>query len=248
MMMKRRILFMAGGVLVVGLLAFYWMYVEKTDSRPKDEEILSAINSNLHNAKAVEIQDFLKLDARHAVAPFLSDTGGYSISYWQRNLSGWKVISIRTDGKPMVWMVDGNDPSSFHIVWNLNPDKHIQTLQYYFMRERGYSMSGEQQHYVPSILMKTEVSIKGKTFGAMKVPREWGDALTLSDGSQGPDESFWGNFNLGIHSRFGWMPLDENDKEVEWNDIINSSSYSQGNVREQYMQLLNKDQLERDRF
>lgn len=247
-MKKRSILFLAGGILVVALLAFYWLYVEKTDSRPKDEEILSQINAHLSNAEAVEIQDFLKLDAGHGVAPFLSEMGVYGVSYWERHLTGWKAISIRTDGEPKLWMVDPGDPSSFHIIWNINPDNDIRTLQYYYMRERGYSMSGEQQHYVPGILMKTEVSMKGKSYGAMKVPGEWKDALTLSDGSEGPDQYFWNESSEGMHSSFGWIPLDENNKEIEWKYIDNSSSYTQGNVREQHMQLLDENQIEQGRL
>lgn len=245
-MKKRSIL--AGGLLFAGLFAFYWLYVEKTDSRPKNEEILSQINSSLQNAQAVEIQDFLKLDDGHGVAPFLSDKEQYGVSYWERHLTGWKVISIRTDGEPMVWMVDENDPSSFHIVWNINPGNDIQTLQYFFMRERGYSSSGEQQHYVPGILMKTEASLAGNSYGAMKIPGEWGDALTLSDGSDVPDPLFGDDFNMGVRSQFGWIPLDENSKEVEWKDSSNNSSYSKGNVRERYMQLLDPYQVKRGEF
>ncbi|UTE78343.1 hypothetical protein [Rossellomorea sp. KS-H15a] len=245
-MKKRSIL--AGGLLFVGLFAFYWLYVEKTDSRPKNEEILSQINSSLHNAQAIEIQDFLKLDDGHGVAPFISDREQYGVSYWERHLTGWKVISIRTDGEPKVWELDGSDPSSFHIVWNINPGSDIQTLQYYFTRERGYSSSGEQQHYVPGILMKTEASLTGNSYGAMKVPGEWGDALTLSDGSDAPDPLFGDNINMGIHSRFGWIPLDENNKEVEWKNSTNNSSYYKGNVREQHMQLLDQYQIEQGEF
>ncbi|MBN8193261.1 hypothetical protein JI667_14010 [Bacillus sp. NTK074B] len=247
-MKKRSILFLAGGILVVGLLAFYWPAAEKLDSRPRDGEILSQINSHLSNEEAVEVQDFLKLDAGHGVAPFLSETGGYGVSYWERHLTGWKAISIRTDGEPKVWMVYGDDPSSFYIVWNIEPDNPIHTLQFYYMRERGYSMSGEQQHYVPGILMKTKISMEGKSYGAMKVPGEWRNALALSDGSEGPDQYFWNESNVGMHSRFGWIPLDESNREVEWKDIDHSSSFTQGNVQEQHMHQLDLYQIEQGKF
>jgi hypothetical protein len=246
-MNKRKIFFLMGGIVLVWILAFYWLTVEKAHSRPKDDEILSGINSIQQNVKALEIQDFLKVDARHGVAPFRTDRGGYGISYWERNLTGWKVKSTRTDGEPKVWKVDGGDPSSFHIVWNIDPE-HVQTLQYYFMRERGYSIGGGQQHYVPSILMKMEVPTKGNSYGVKKLPKEWIFAMKLSDGSEGPGLSFGGGFNLGLYSRFGWLPLDENKNEVEFRDISNSSSYSHGSVREEFMHPLSKEQLERGQY
>ncbi|MCR8849352.1 hypothetical protein NQ095_13100 [Rossellomorea sp. SC111] len=246
-MNKRKILFLAGGLMLVGILIFFWMYVGKADSRPEDKKMISRINSTQENVEAIEIQDFLKVDARHGVAPFRSDRGDYGISYWEWNITGWKVKSIRTDGEPRVWMVDRGDPSSFRIVWNINPDQ-VSILQYYFLRERGYSMSADQQHYVPSILMKMEVSTEGKSYGVKKLPREWVLAMKLSDGSKGTGLSFGEEFNLGLHSRFGWLPLDENEEEAGFSDISNNSSYSHGNVREEFMQPLSKKQLERGQF
>ncbi|NMH68191.1 hypothetical protein HF072_05300 [Bacillus sp. RO3] len=243
-MNKRRILLLGYVVLLAGVLAYYWLYVERADSLPKEEEILSGIDSALHDADVTEIQDFLKVDDRHGVAPFRSGTENYGISYWEHTLIGWRVKGIRTDGDPKMWMVDGSDPSSFHIVWNMAPNNQVQTLKYYFLRERGYSRSGDQQHYVPTIMVKAEVSVEEASYGAMKLPKEWVYAMTLSDGSQGPDVTFGNEFHPGMHSIFGWMPVDEFGKEAEWMDPMNNSSYSTGDIREEYMQRVSKKQLE----
>ncbi|MDX8344652.1 hypothetical protein [Rossellomorea sp. YZS02] len=242
-MKGRRFRYLALGILIVGLLALYWVYIEKADSLPKEEEILAQINAGLSDAEAVEIQDLLKLDTGHGVAPFLTAGGGYGVSYWERHLTGWKVIHVRTDGEPRIWMLDPGDPSSFHITWNMNPDRDIETLQYYYIRERGYSSSGTEEHYVPGIQMKVEASIKGKSYGAMKIPDDWGQALTLSDGSEPPGNSIWESFNPGIHSTFGWIPLDKEGNEVKWENR-DSSSYSVGNVHDQHMQMLDQYHVE----
>ncbi|MFI8684554.1 hypothetical protein [Rossellomorea sp. NPDC077527] len=242
-MKKKRILFLVVGLLVVGLLAVYWLYME-TDSLPQDEDLLSGINSTVQNVQAIEIQDFIKVDSRHGVAPFRSDSGGYGISYWKRNITGWKVKRIRTNGEPKVWMVDEDDPSSFRIVWNMAPGNHIQTLQFYFMRDRGFSISGGQQHYVPSILMNSEVSMKGTSYGMMKLPKEWVYAMKLSNGSEGQADSFWDEFDLGMFSTFGWIPLAANGKEADLMEHMNSYGYTNGNFHEEHMQRLSKEQLE----
>ncbi|PFA62797.1 hypothetical protein CN378_17280 [Bacillus sp. AFS015802] len=247
-MNKRKILFLAGGLLVIGLLAAYWLFVGNEDSLPEEEEIMAGINATLSNAEATEVQDFLKVGKNHGIAPFRSDNGGYSLSYWERNLTGWKVKAVRTDGEPGMWMVDEDDPSSFHIVWNIPPENRVKTLQYYFMRERGYSISGEEQHYVPGILMKMEVSMEEKTFGVKKLPREWVYAMTLSDGSERQGAYFWEEFSPGLHSAYGWIPLDAGGKEVEWKESMDSSSYYNGDIREEYMQRFSEEQLERGLF
>lgn len=242
---KKGIVFLAAGLLLVGSLAIYSSYIANIDSPPKEEKVISEINSAMEEADASEIQDFLLVDQRHGVAPFQSNEGQYGMSYWKWSITGWKVVGVRTQGEPRMWKLDENDPSSFHIVWNINPEDQLQKLDYFYIRDRGYFGNETKERYYPSILMKTVVSLKDKPYGIMKLPKEWVQVMKAdTSGSQRPLNMLMDEFNPGLYASFGWIPLNENGKDAEFNLPLNGSSNYNGDIHDEYMKRLSREDLE----
>jgi hypothetical protein len=243
---KKEILIGAAIFLLVGSLAIYWFYFSKPSPLPSEDQMVKEINELLPKADAGEIQETILVDEKHAVAPFTSKEGTYSVSNWIWKHHEWKLGTVRTAGEPKIWKIDPDDPSSYHIIWNINPaEDNIHTMSYFFMRDRYYSISGTKHRYDPSIQMKTEVPLQEHPYGVMRLPDDWIAVMeALDDGNSGEASSFFDNFNIQPHVSFGWIPLDENGEDHFPERVVNGSGYQNGNVEEEHMRLLNLEEVE----
>lgn len=243
---KKGILIGAAIFLLVGSLAIYWFYFSKPAPLPDENEMLKGINGLLPEADAGEIQEAILVDDKHAVAPFKSREGTYGVSNWVWKRHDWRLNSVRTKGEPKIWKTDPNDPSTYRIVWNIDPaEEGVHTLNYYYLRDRYYSISGTKHQYDPSIKMKTKVSFQDHPYGVMKLPDDWAAVLeTMSDGNSAGVSSFFDDFIPQPHFSFGWIPLDENGRESFPESAVNGSSFQNGNIQEEHMMLLNLEEVE----
>lgn len=231
--------------LVAGSLAVYWFYFSEPDALPGEKQMVKAINGLLPEANAGEIQEVIKVDGKHAAAPFISNEGVYGVSTWVWHRHKWKLGTVRTKGEPKIWKVDPEDPSTYRIVWNINPsEKNVDTLNFYYKRDRNYSVSGTRHEYTPSIRMKKEVSFGENPYGVLNLPDDWVAVMEeMADGA-----SHNGVFPLEgimrqVASGIGWIPLDENGKETFPESAVNGSSYHTGLVEEEHIMIVNLDDV-----
>jgi hypothetical protein len=243
---KKGILIGTAICLLSGSLAINWFYFSKPDPLLGEEEMLQKINVVLPRADAGEIQETILVDDKHAVAPFKSREGTYGVSNWVWKRHDWRLISVRTNGEPKIWKIDPTDPSTYRIVWNIDPaEEDVHTLNYYYLRDRYYSISGTKHQYDPSIRMKKKVSFQNHPYGVMKLPDDWAAVLeTMADENSSGVSSFFDDFIPQPHFFFGWIPLDENGRESFPKSAVNGSSFQNGNIEEERMRLLNLEEVE----
>jgi hypothetical protein len=243
---KKKIIWsLMAAVLLTGVLGIYWFYIAKPAPLPEQERMVKEINGQQPEAKAVEIQERIQIDGRHAVAPFKSDTGAYGISHWVWKWHEWGLEGIRTKGDPRIWKIDPSDPSSFHFIWNIDPEERVETIEYYLMRDRNYSISGGEEQYIPSIRLKKGVSMNEKPYGAMKVPAEWSTILKQnSGGNHKKPASLFADFHQIPHLTFGWHPLDESGEDAYPDSARNGSTYYSGTLNEEFLMPLNASDVE----
>jgi hypothetical protein len=232
-------------VLLLGFLGIYWLHFAQSSPLPKQGRTVEEITGKLHEVKVVEIQETIQIDGRHAVAPFKSDTGAYGISHWVWKWHEWSLEGIRTNGDPRIWKIDPSDPSSFHIIWNIDPEEQVQTIDFYLMRDRNYSVSGGEEQYFPSIRLKNGVSIQEKSYGVMKVPAEWSGIMKDDRGGNlVKSTSLFADFHRRPHLTFGWHPIDESGEDAFPESARNGSGYYSGDLNEEYLMPLDAGDVE----
>ncbi|WP_175987223.1 hypothetical protein [Bacillus sp. Marseille-Q1617] len=242
---KKRLAFGIIIFLLAGTLAIYWFYFSPPSPLPGNEQMVKEINELLPEADADEIQETIRIDDKHAVAPFKSKEGRYSVSNWVWKQREWKLGKVRTAGEPKIWKIYPDDPATYRIVWNIDPaEDRVDTLNYFFIRERYYSISGTKHHYDPSIQMKKEVSFQENPYGVMKLPEDWIAVMEAMAEELGQGSSFIDDFNPQPYLSFGWIPLDENGEDFFPESAVNGSSFQNGNIPEEHMRLLNVGEVE----
>lgn len=232
--------------LLACILAIYWFYFSEPDPLPGEEQMIMEINELLPEADAGEIQEIILIGDRHAVAPLISKEGTYGVSNWIWKQHEWKLGTVRTAGEPKIWKIDPGDPSTYRIVWNIDPaEKSIHTLDFYFIRERYWSISYDKHQYDPSIQMKKEVSFQEHPYGVMKLPDDWIAVMeAMNSGKSGRASSLFDDFIQQPHLSLGWIPLDENGEETFPEGAVNGSSFQNGNLKEEHMTVLNLEEVE----
>ncbi|BCB04216.1 hypothetical protein [Bacillus sp. KH172YL63] len=236
---KKRLFILIASILIMGI-GVYSLLVSHAGSPPGNDEILAEINGEMHEASVNDIQDFLLLDSRHGAAPFRTDTGEYGMSYWKWSITGWKLKGYTTKGEPRLWKVHQKDPSSYHIVWNIDPEEEVSKLAFYYIKERGYFGDGEKERYYPNIQMKREVSLKKKSYGVLKIPKNWMEATKEAFDENGSSNAF---FHTNLYSTFAWVPLDASGERKSGYREGNGSSYYQ-QIQVEYMKLISAGELQ----
>ncbi|WP_442598111.1 hypothetical protein [Neobacillus sp. D3-1R] len=244
-MMKKRLLFLiAVGIFL--LFIVYWFYFSKPTPLPSNEQIVEEINSVFPEAAANFIQDTITVEERYVLVPYISNKGEYGLSYWAWKKHNWIVESIDTRGEPKVWKIDRNDPSSFHLVWNIHPKDHLGSIDFYLIRDRGYHITNGNEYYYPRIQMEKKVSFQEKSYGLMQLPEDWVTFIKTSAKVESAKQPNFlsHNFFPDQNMFFGWIPYDQTNKEVFPEGSVNSNSYSNGNLTFEYVMILNKKELE----
>ena len=251
-MTKKKVRNLVGlGVLVVlSSIIIYWFYFSTPISFPTNEQMVKEINSVHPEAAASVIQETIPVDERHVVVPFISNENDYGLSYWVWKKHKWRVVTIDTKGEPKVWKINRKDPSSFHLVWNIHPEDQLGSIAFYIIRDRGYQITEGIENYVPRIQLEKKVSLQEKSYGMMELPDEWMgvmNALIEVDSPQKP-ELFYNDFFPERNMFFGWIPIDQSDKEIFPEGSLNGSGFSNGNVDLEHLMILGKGDLELPSF
>lgn len=239
--------FVATGTVILTAFLSYWFFYWPPNPFPSYEQLVREINSTYDEAEAKSILDTLFIDEHHVVVPYVTTDQDYGVSYWSWKSHKWKVLMIDTKGEPKVWKVDGNDPSSFVIVWNADPTDQLGSIQFYLLRNRNYGMTNGVEHYSPRVQMEKTISVRGKSYGLLELPKDW--ALVLHALLQ---EERVGQSNLFFHDIyplqnvfFGWIPFDQSGKEAFPERTVNGNTYSTGDIYQEQLMILNQADLER---
>ncbi|KZZ84354.1 hypothetical protein [Bacillus sp. SJS] len=202
-------------VVLAAALFFYWFYFSKPSAFPADDQAIAEINRTFPKAYSRTIQEAIEIDDRHMVLPFISKVKNYGLSYWVWRNHKWNVVSVDTKGKPAVWKIHRNDPSSYVIVWNLPPDHPLSAIDFYLVRDRGYHNSGNRENYQPKIQMKKKISLQEKSYGVIPFPEQWTAAVNLvaqAESDQNIDPLTMGMFPQQS-MYIGWVSYDKARKE-----------------------------------
>lgn len=240
---KSRMLIIVGvGVFILSSVLIYWFYFSKPNSFPKSDQLIEEINDVFPEAEASVIQNTIHVDERHVYVPFISEDEDYGKSYWEWKKHKWKVLSIDTTGEPLVWKIDRKDPSTFHLVWNINPHDQLSYAEFFLIRKRGYLISGGREHYYPGVQMGKKVHLDEKSYGVLQLPNEWVtfmDSFIKVETAKHPDLFF-----PGQSMDFGWIPYDRLDKETFPKSSVNGSSFTTGDIYLDFIRTLDEDEIE----
>jgi hypothetical protein len=233
-----------GVAVVLSSAIIYWFYFSKPTTFPTNEQLVEEINNFFPEAAASVIQDTIPVDERHVLVPFISNKDDYSLSYWVWQKHKWRVASIDTKGRPMVWKIDRNDPSSFQFVWNIHPDDQLSSIHFYLKRDRGYHIIEGIEHYSPGVQMEKKVSLKEKSYGLMQLPDEWVTFMNtfIKVESAKQPNIFFKDFFPEQYMFFGWLPYDQTNKETFPERSVNG--YSNGTVDLEHVMILDKGDIE----
>ena len=186
------------------------------------------------------------VDEHHVLVPFISNKDDYSLSYWVWQKHKWRVASIDTNGRPMVWKIDRNDPPSYQFVWNIHPDDQLSSIHFYLIRDRGYHITEGVENYYPRVQMEKKVSLKEKSYGLMPLPNEWVTVMNSFikvESAKQPD-LFFNDFSPEQYMSFGWIPYDQANKETFPERSVNGNGYSNGKVELEHVMILDKGDIE----
>lgn len=172
-MKKKSFLFIGIGVAVILIAMIYWFDFSEPKSFPPNDQLLEEMNNSYPEVAAKLIQETLFVDEHHVVVPFISNDNIYGLSYWVWKNHKWQVAKVDTSGIPMLFKADKNNPSSYYFVWNIHPEDVLDSIEFYFIRDRESYVSDYIATYRPRIQMMKEVSLKDTSYGVMQLPKEW---------------------------------------------------------------------------
>lgn len=234
-------------IAVIALIAVYLYYGNtKPISFPSNEVVIKSMNEHFPTASASEILASVQLDKRHVFVPFKSSSDRYGASYWVYEKREWRIARIDTSGQPYIWKLNFRDPSTYRIVWNLDPRDQLNELQYYLIGERYYSVSEGIHFYTPRIQKQMTVSLEERTYGAIPLPEEWENILSENFerfGAKQPTTIFRNSYSSS-QMYMGWIPYHRQGESTFPSNSVNGDGYSQGDSDFDYMRLLNETDLE----
>ncbi|MBS2967829.1 hypothetical protein J9317_03445 [Metabacillus sp. KIGAM252] len=243
-MTKKKMVPLAAVVLAAALFA-YWFYFSKPSEFPANEQAVAEINRTFPKAYSRTIQEAIRIDDRHMVLPFISKVKNYGLSYWVWRNHKWNVVSVDTNGKPSMWKIDPTDPSSYYLIWNLQPDHPLSSINFYLIGEREYHISGGIEDYQPKVQMKKKIFLQEKSYGAVQLPEQWTasiNVLSQAESAQNPDVLTMDMFPE--QSMFiGWIPYDKAGKES--NIMFEGPSYSSSYEAIEELRPINESDMER---
>lgn len=239
-------------IILVSLAAIALIVILIYNGKPKQfpnvERLIESINGHFPEASALKVQDIARLDERHAVVPFISSDDHYGISYWIWKGLKWKLARIDTRGEPILWKLNANDPSTYYLVWNIDPKDQLDNLDYYLIGPRGYSITQkpESNIYTPKIQKQFSAALEEHTYGVLQLPKEWvqiiSSSLQLNKARQ-PNRVFQNmTFNPIMH--IVWMPISQAEQMPFPSNSVNGHSYQVDNMNLEHMRIINEAELE----
>ncbi|KZE44301.1 hypothetical protein [Rossellomorea marisflavi] len=223
-------------VLAASVIAFgfvYWFKLAPAGPLPDDKAAAKEINGLLNKMgtdgglQVESILETVQADDRHAFIPFETDAGVRGFSLWIWKDHQWKASSATTDGDPVIWKVRPGDPSSYRMVWSLDPAEKVDRLVFYLIQKRSF----QNEAYQPRIQMERELPFAEHPYGSIKVPEEW---RTIIRGEVDESEA---------RVEFGWRSLDSSGEDV-FIEGQGQSSYLRYEDHQDLMMPLQEDELE----
>ncbi|WP_338780177.1 hypothetical protein [Metabacillus sp. FJAT-52054] len=244
-MMKRKMLLPLAAVVLAAAFFAYWFFFSKPTAFPVNEQAVAEINRTFPKAYSRTIQEAIKLDDRHMVLPFISKVKNYGLSYWVWRNHKWNVVSVDTNGKPSIWKINPADPSSYYLIWNLKPEHPLNSIDFYLIGERGYHISGGIEDYQPRVQMKEKISLREKSYGAVKLTKQWTAAIQVLSQAESAKNSDMLTMDLFPEASMfiGWIPYDKAGKES--NVMFDGPSYSTSYEAIEELRPINESDMER---
>ncbi|MGV3466104.1 MAG: hypothetical protein ACO1OT_12525 [Heyndrickxia sp.] len=212
--------------LLLTCFALYWFYFSKPSPFPDSYHLMKKLDDSFPEASVEKVQGYFPMDNRHFFVPFITKENKYGFSCWTWKKHKWELTAMNTMGEPFLWKINERDPSTYRIIWNLHPNDHIRSIRFFMIRDRGYHVSEGVEHYDPKIQMNEDTSLKEKSYGFMKLPKNWGNLIRSNNEveiEKQPD-FFTINFFPRTSVYFGWIPYDEDGKLAK----LNNSMYGSG--------------------
>ncbi|MFD1954990.1 hypothetical protein ACFSL6_12630 [Paenibacillus thailandensis] len=209
------------------------------------------MNEYFPEADIGETLDIISLNKRHVFIPFKTANGYYGMGFWTWKGFGWDIQSVHTRGEPFVWKLDGNDPSSQYIVWNVDPADGVSEVQFYLIRDRYGSQSrrdGEMtSRYMPRIQLSWNASLQERSYGAVPFPEDWAAIIEEEQWltSERQPSLFSWEISGPAAAVVGWMPVNRQGAPVFPERSVNGSSHSDGSADLGFITILNPTDLER---
>ncbi|MCA0972407.1 hypothetical protein LCM20_17570 [Halobacillus litoralis] len=170
--MKKKWLWAGAGVVVLVALVYLFL-VKSPSSFPNEKVVVAGINNAFPEAKASEVQGVIEVSETKRFVPFRTEQNLYGKSLWVWNGAEWKAENIRVDQEPELWEVERGKSSTYHFIWNVDPDTTIETFEFYLLRDRNYRVSDGVKTYMPGVQMKKVVDLTDQSYGVLKMPEEW---------------------------------------------------------------------------
>lgn len=227
----------------------YLIYFSPPASFPSEKQLIEEINNTFPEAEVTDIQDVFDVGDRQRYVPFKSNETSYGKSFWVWDKYRWRVRYIDTVGEPQLWRINKNDPSSYHIVWNIHPDDQLKEIQFYLTRDRGYSIrENTKETYYPKVQMRQKISIEGEGYGVLKIPKDWVDFVNTINDTQAAKQSRFDALLTGISAEqqvfYGWIPYDGANKVAFPSNSVNGSGYSNGDIDLDFVMILNESEVD----
>jgi hypothetical protein len=115
----------------------------------------------------------------------------------------------------------------------------------FVIRDRNYSVMEGIHSYRPRVQMEKTITMKQKTYGVMKVPRDWVafmDTFIKVESAKQPNSMFQ-SFIPEQHMYIGWIPYDQSGKETFPEKSVNGSGYPIEDVVIDHVMILNEIDL-----
>ncbi|MCA1032538.1 hypothetical protein LCL95_16115 [Bacillus timonensis] len=250
-MNKRLVVYLFSGLIIVCISIFvYLSYFSLPSPFLSEKQLAEEINSTLPEAKVEEILGVFDVGERYKYVPFKSNEDSYGKSFWLWNQNKWQVAYIDTTGEPHIWKVNKRDPSSYHIVWNIHPDDQLEEVDFYMIRDRGYSVrDGTKETYYPRVQMRQTVSFEEEAFGILKIPQEWSTFVASINDTHSAKQShldaFFNSFAAERQVFYGWIPYGRENEETIPRKSVNGSGYLYGDIELDFLMILNGSEIER---
>lgn len=245
-MTKKKLWLVVGvSVLLLSVVFVYWFYLSKPTAFPGNDRLVQDINSLFPEAEVDVIQDTIMLDEHHAYVPFITEKGNYGMSFWVWAKHKWNVSSIDTSGGPSIWRINEMDTSSYHFVWNSDPESQIQTLNFYLQIKRNFLISNGIEEYTPGVQMKKELNRLEISRGIVKIPKEWVSVLnSYSELASAKQPSMFDTMFPDSPLFFAWNAYDDKGKVTFDGIQSNGSSFSGGDEQIEFVRFLDELEME----
>ncbi len=237
-------------ILVITFIVIYWLYLSKPTAFYSEASLKQIISHTYEGEYAKEIQDIIFIDQKHVFVPYISKENDYGVSFWKWQHHKWKVVNIIDKaGRPRIWKIKPNDPSSYVMFWNYSPVDQVNEIKFRLIRERNYMMSNGNIYYAPEIFLDQRVRLHKKTYGFLKYPSDWIKIQKL-EATAGPKENI---FFLQEHGYWTSLSMsmttyDKNGKEVFPEESINGNDYIvEDELFENILYTDDKDFIDRNR-